>query len=160
MKYVVEQDQVVGMSGTFSTPGFEKTNPALEDKQISGDFLNFEHTDGLNMISIESEYFYSLWNHGKDFDFALFAGVGLGAMVPKTNVKMLNYERNDEFHLAGYATSVKGGFEVTFFHNWFFRGLAKFGYTNLGDVLTTSQGDAAAQSFYFDEYIGAIGYRF
>jgi hypothetical protein len=160
MKYVVEQGQIVSISGTINTPGFEKSNPDAENKEINSDFLSFEHTDGLNMISIETEYFYSLWNHGKDFDFALFGGAGIGVMVPKTNVKMLNYKRNDEFHLAGYATSVKAGFEFTFFHNWFFRGLAKFGYTNLGDVLTTSEGSTAAQSFYFEEYIGAMGYRF
>lgn len=160
MKYVVESDQVVAMTGTISTPGFEKTDPSRENKLLDGSFMNFEHTDGLNMISVETEYFHSLWSHGKDFDLAVFAGAGFGAMVPKTNVKMLNYKRNDEFHLAGYATSIKTGFEFTFFHNWFFRGLVKFGYTNLGDVLTTSKGDKAAQSFYFEEYIGAIGYRF
>ena len=160
MKYVVEQGQVVGMSGTVSTPGFEKADPTRESKTITSDFMNFEHTDGLNMISIETEYFHSLWNHGKDFDFALFAGAGLGAMVPKTNVKMLSYKRNDEWHLAGYGTTLKGGFEFTFYHNWFFRGVAKFGYANLGDVLTTSEGGTASQSFYFEEYIGAIGYRF
>jgi len=160
MKYVVEADQIVSMSGTISTPGFEKTAASREDKKLDEDFMNFEHTDGLNMISIETEYFHSLWNHGQDYDFALFAGAGFGAMVPKTNVRMLNYKRNDEFHLAGYATSVKAGFEFTFFHNWFFRALTKLGYTNLGDVLTTSEGGKAAQSFYFEEYIGAIGYRF
>jgi hypothetical protein len=160
MKYVLEADQVVGLSGTIDTPGFEKTDPSREDKQLTDDFMNFEHTDGLNMISLETEYFYSLWNHGKDYDFALFAGAGAGLMIPKTNVKMLDYDRNDEFHLAGYATSVKGGFEFTFLHNWFFRGMAKFGYTNMDDVLTTSEGGKASQTFYFDEYIGAIGYRF
>ena len=160
MKYVLEENQIVGLSGTIDTPGFEKTDPSREDKQFSSDFMSFEHTDGLNMISLETEYFYSLWNHGKDYDFALFAGAGAGLMIPKTNVKMLNYDRNDEFHLAGYATSIKGGFEFTFFHNWFLRGMAKFGYTNMDDVLTTSDGEKASQTFYFDEYIGAIGYRF
>lgn len=160
MKYVVEEDQVVGITGTINTPGFEKTNPARENKVISKDFMSFEHTDGLNMIALETEYFHSLWNYGNEFDFAVFAGAGVGAMIPKTNVKMLNYKRNDEWHLAGYATSIKTGFEFTFYHNWFFRGVAKFGYTNLGDVLTTSEGSTAAQAFYFEEYIGAVGYRF
>lgn len=160
MKYVVEQGQVVGMTGTISTPGFEKTNPSREQKVLTEDFMNFEHTDGLNMIALETEYFHSLWNYGNEFDFALLAGAGIGAMIPKTNVKMMNYKRNDEWHLSGYATTLKAGFELTFFHNWFFRGVAKFGYTNLGDVLTTSEGGTAAQSFYFEEYIGAIGYRF
>lgn len=161
MKYVLEQGQIVGLSGTISTPGdHTKTDPAKEEKEINGDFMNFEHTDGLNMISIETEYFHSLWNHGKDFDFALFAGAGAGLMYPKTNVQMLGYERNDEFHLAGYATSVKGGFEFTFFHNWFFRGLVKFGHVDMDDILTTNEGGKASQKFYFDEYIGAIGYRF
>jgi hypothetical protein len=161
MKYVLEQGQVVGLSGTISAPGDHvKTDPKRENKEISSDFMNFEHTDGLNMISVETEYFHSLWNHGKDFDFALFAGAGAGLMYPKTNVKMLNSKRSDEFHVAGYATSVKGGFEFTFFHNWFFRGLVKFGHVDMDDILTTNEGGKASQKFYFDQYIGAIGYRF
>jgi hypothetical protein len=160
MKYVLEDNQIVSITGTISAPGFEKTDPAPADQQLTDEFMNFEHTDGLNMISFETEYFYSLWNYGKDYDFALFGGAGVGLMVPKSNVKMLDYKRNDEWHLAGYATSIKGGFEFTFLHNWFFRGVAKFGYTNMDDVLTTSEGGKASQTFYFDEYIGAIGYRF
>lgn len=160
MKYVLEQDQIVGLSGTISAAGFEKSDPARTDQQLTDDFITFEHTDGLNVISLETEYFHSLWHYRKDYDFALFAGAGAGLMYPKTNVKMLGYDRNDEFHLSGYSTSIKGGFEFTFLHNWFFRGVAKFGYVDMDDILTTSEGGRASQTFYFDEYIGAIGYRF
>lgn len=160
MKYVLEEGQVTGISGTFNTPDFEKTDPVYEEKELTREFIKFEHTDGLNIIALETEYFHSLWNHGTDYDFALFAGAGAGLMYPKTNSRLLGKKRNDEFHLSGYATSVKGGFEITFLHNWFFRGIAKFGYIDMNDVLTTSDGGKASQTFYFDEYIGAIGYRF
>lgn len=160
MKYVLEQGQTVGLSGTIDTPEFEKTDPAREEKQITGDFINFEHTDGLNVISLETEYFHSLWNYGNDYDFALFTGAGAGLMFPKTNAKILGKDRNDEFHLSGYSTSVKAGFEVTFLHDWFFRAVAKYGYIDMDDILTTNDDGKASQTFYFDEYIGAIGYRF
>ena len=160
MKYVVEQGQTVKITGTIDTPGFEKSNTNAEQKEIDGDFMNFEHTDGLNMISLETEKFFSLWNYGRQHDIALMIGGGAGAMYPKTNVQMLGYDRRDEFHLAGYAASVKTGVEFTFKHNWFFRAVAKFGYTDMNDILTTKEGGKASQKFYFEEYIGAVGYRF
>jgi hypothetical protein len=30
----------------------------------------------------------------------------------------------------------------------------------MSDVLTSNKGDKADQTFYFDEYIGSVGYRF
>lgn len=160
MKYVLEEDQIAGITGTIDTPGFEKTDPSYEDKVLTRDFIKFEHTDGLNIIAIETEYFYSLWSHGKDYDFALLGGAGAGLMYPKTNSKLLGKDRNDEFHLSGYSTSLKAGVEFTFLHNWFFRAVAKFGYVDMDDVLTTNDGGKASQTFYFEEYIGAVGYRF
>lgn len=160
MKYVMVQDQTVDISGTIVNPGFERPDPTRGQQQLTGDFLTFEHTDGLNMISLETEYFLPLWNLGNEFDFALFTGAGAGIMYPKSNVKLLSGQRNDEWHVAGYATSIKFGAETTLWHNYFIRILVKYGYVDMDDILTSNKGDKASQTFYFDEYIGAFGYRF
>jgi hypothetical protein len=55
---------------------------------------------------------------------------------------------------------VKFGFEATLWKQFFFRFVGKYGYADMNDVLTSSQGDKADQTFYYDEYIGAFGLRF
>lgn len=163
MKYVVTQGQTLKVTGTIDNAGdgyTAKPNPAAEQRTLQGQFVHFEHTDGLNAITLETEKFYSLWNHNQKHDIALFAGLGGGIMYPKTNAKILGYSRNDEFHVSGYTASVKAGVELTIYHNWFFRGMIKHGYVNMDDILTTNQGGKAEQTFYYDQYIGVFGYRF
>ena len=113
MKYVVTRGQAATLSGRIATPGFEKHNPAAERKILSGDFMSFEHTDGLNMISLETEAFHSVWKLGSDYELAVLAGVGLGIMYPKSNIKLLGHARSDRFHVAGHARLVKTGFEIS-----------------------------------------------
>jgi hypothetical protein len=160
MKYVMVQDQTVTMTGTISRPGFERTDPSAAEQKLTDDFLTYEHTDGFNMISLETERYLPLFAIGTDFDLAVFAGGGAGILFPKSNVKLLSGERNDEWHVAGHATVLKIGVEATLWHNWFLRFLGKYGYADMNDVLTSNRGDKADQKFYFDEYIGALGYRF
>jgi hypothetical protein len=160
MKYVMVQDQTVDISGTINRPGFERTDPARGQQKLTADFLDYEHTDGFNMISLETERFLPLWSWGNKMDLAVFAGIGAGILYPKSNVKLLSGERNDEWHVAGYATTVKVGVEATLWKGFFFRFLGKYGHADMDDVLTSNKGDKADQSFYFDEYIGVFGYRF
>ncbi|WP_369856424.1 hypothetical protein [Candidatus Thalassolituus haligoni] len=161
MKYVMVQDQTVSMTGTNDRNGFEKTDPAAEDVVLTEDFLTYEHTDGFNQISLETEAYLPVWQHGADMDIALFAGAGAGIMYPKSNVKLMSGDRNDEWHVAGYSTLVKIGVEANVWQGLFVRFIGKYGYVNMNDVLTShDSSDKARQKIYYDEYIGAIGYRF
>ncbi|WP_338352760.1 hypothetical protein [Thalassolituus oleivorans] len=160
MKYVMVQDQTVDISGTILKPGFARTDPAVGQKQLTSDFLTYEHTDGFNMISLETEGYLPVWQWQDKFDVALFAGGGGGVLFPKSNVKLLSGERNDEWHVAGYASVLKLGVEATVWKRVFVRFLGKFGYADMSDVLTSNTGDKADQTFYFDEYVGSVGYRF
>ncbi|MFC3681215.1 hypothetical protein [Bacterioplanoides pacificum] len=160
MKYVMEQNQSVAASGYIDRAGFERRYQAGDREVLSNDFLTYEHTDGFNLISLETEGYLPLWNWQDRMDLALLAGFGGGVLYPKSNVKLLSGERNDEWHVAGYSTLVKIGLEATLWKDFFFRFMGKFGYADMNDVLTSNRGDKADQTFYYDEYIGVFGLRF
>ncbi|MAD44880.1 MAG: hypothetical protein CMI02_18360 [Oceanospirillaceae bacterium] len=160
MKYVMVEDQTVNASGEINRNGIVRDYSDGDTEVLSDDFLSYEHTDGFNMISLETEKYLPLLNWQNKMDFALFAGFGAGVLYPKSNVRLLGGERNDEWHVAGYSTSVKVGFEASLWKGFFFRFLGKYGYADMDDVLTSNHGDKASQKFYYDEYIGVFGLRF
>ena len=156
MKYVMTPDQTVAISGQIN-------GVAQSGNQVLGtNYLNFEHTDGLNILSLEIEKQRPVEWFGTRFPTKVFALAGLGIVVPKSNVtlNMLGRARNDQFHLAGYSVGVGAGLEVDLYKDIFFRTAYKFGYVNLPDVLTSAQGDKASHQFTYNELLIAVGLRF
>jgi len=156
MKYVVGQGQSVPISGQI-------LGVAQSGNQVIGEnWLNYEHTDGLNIVSLELEKQRPVDWFGDSRTARVFALAGVGILVPKTNVTMhmINQVRNDQFHVAGYSVGVGAGFEKDFLKNFFFRSAYKFGYVNMPDVLTSSRGDKASQNFTYNELLIAAGLRF
>ena len=47
-------------------------------------------------------------------------GIGGGVLLPKTNAKLLNKDRHDDFHLSGYGVSAKIGLNFTIFKYWIY----------------------------------------
>ena len=160
MKYVMVQDQTVDASGDIDRNGIQRDYGLDGSEKLTKDFLTFEHTDGFNQISLETEGSLPVFNWKDRVDLALFAGFGVGIMYPKSNVTLLGGERNDEWHVAGHSTLVKVGFEASLWKDFFFRFIGKYGYADMDDVLTSNKGDKASQKIYYDEYIGALGMRF
>jgi len=156
MKYVVTPDQVVGISGQIN--GVAQSG----NQVLATNYLNFEHTDGLNIISLEYEKQREVEWFGSRFPSRVFALGGVGIVVPKSNVtlNMLGRSRNDEFHLAGYSLGVGMGLEIDFYKDFFFRSAYKYGYVNLPDVVTSSLNDKASHSFTYSELLFLIGVRF
>ena len=75
-----------------------------EPLMIDEDFLQFEHTDGLNYINIEISRVDNLgdffkWN-SKKFQLNVLESIGAGVLYPKTNSTLLSKERYDDFHLS------------------------------------------------------------
>jgi hypothetical protein len=156
MKYVMTPDQTVAISGQIN-------GVAQSGNQVLGtNYLNFEHTDGLNILSLEIEKQRPVEWFGTRFPTKVFALAGLGIVVPKSNItlNMLGRARNDQFHLAGYSVGVGAGLEVDLYKDIFFRTAYKFGYVNLPDVLTSAQGDKASHQFTYNELLIAVGLRF
>jgi len=166
MKYVMQQDQVLKMNGFIqnsNTPYDGVYNNI--NMPLASDFLKFEHTDGLNYINVEIRRFDTILNlrrfHLPNIDLNITEGVGIGALLPKTNTTLLGNERYDEFHLAGYGASAFVGFNITFFEYFFIQTELKTGYINMPDIRTTKfSSDRADENFLFLQSNILVGANF
>ena len=168
MKYVMRTGQTANVSGTINVPedhpgyvynGTYNNTPTV----LTEDFLDFEHTDGLNYINAEFarvddiSKLFRIGNTDK-FQVNITEGIGGGILYPRTNAKVLGMPRNDEFHVAGYGFSAKAGLNLTFLKYFFVTGELKGGYIDMYDVRTTQKGpDRAHHHFAFFERIVAVG---
>ena len=165
MKYVMYQYKTVDLKGYYPNPGtYSETQPG-DKVWLTEDFLTFEHTDGLNYVNAEVSRHddiakltkLNLGNPDK-VQFNLTEGLGAGILYPKTNTKLLDKERHDDFHISGYGVSAKAGLNITFFKYFYLQGELKGGYINMPDIRTTqSADDRASQEFYFFQKIIAFG---
>ena len=166
MKYVMQQNQTVKMNGKIS---------ALETKYdgvynssdiiLTDDFLTFEHTDGLNYLSLAISRVDKIFDFNKlrikHIDMSFTEGVGIGALMPRTNTKLLNKKRHDKYHLAGYGLDAKIGLNILFYKHFFIQSELKSGYINMPDIRTTeSKSDKAAQHFFYVQNNIVLGVLF
>lgn len=162
MKYVMDQKQNVGFIGHISDPTYAAMVQNGQVVNLSDEkFLTFEHTDGLNYINIGAEKFENLYSI-KGFDLEFSYGAGLGALFPKSNVKLFGNERSDRFHLAGFGADVRTSFNAIFAKHIMLRLEGKLGYINMPDIKTTlnNRPDKASQDFFFAQANVGIGYIF
>ena len=158
MKYVVKDNQTVPISGQI-----QGTSRSGTIDLNASTFGHYEHTDGLNILSLEYEKQKQVDWFGASMPSRLFGLVGAGVVYPKSNVTLAitGRPRNDQFHVAGYSLGLGTGLEVDVYSRFFVRTTAKVGYVNLPDVKTSAlPGDKASQSFYYAELILALGVRF
>jgi len=76
-------------------------NYANDNIIIKPGFLSLEHADGLNYINSEFRRVDNLIAT-KHIRVNFTEGIGAGILLPKTNCTLINNERYDEFHLAGF----------------------------------------------------------
>jgi len=154
MKYVVEQGQSVKINGFIEGSGSEYDGIYNNDDiVIQEGFLEFEHTDGLNYANVEIRRFDEVHYFSEKIQLNLFAGAGIGGLYPKTNTTLLNKDRYDEFHLAGFGLHALIGANFTFFKYFFIQTEFKGGYINMQDIRTTEfKTDSASQQFFFAQY--------
>lgn len=135
MKYVMRQNQNVIINGNIQTgnPDFDGVynNQSIT---LTEDFLKFEHTDGLNYITIGVNRFdnfnHLLGIYTANFEVNLEEGFDMGLLYPRTNTTLLGKERYDEFHISGYGLSAKAGLNLTFFKHFYLQSDLKIGYIN------------------------------
>jgi len=152
MKYVMQADQVVKISGLIDSTGTVYDGIYNNDElTLSKDFLRFEHTDGLNYINVEFRRFDEIINLNK-VRINLTEGIGIGALYPKTNTTLFDNATYDEFHLAGYGISAVVGLNVTFYKYFFIQSEFKGGFINMPDIrITMNESDKANQHFFFTQ---------
>jgi len=171
MKYVVSQEQTVKINGNINLPVTESGSSYNgtynnDDILINEDFLLFEHTNGLNYVFAEFSRFddissiFNIQNTDK-FQVNITEGLGGGIIYPKTNTTLLQKDRYDEFHLAGYGVSINAGINLTFFKYFYTEFDLKGGFINLPDIRTTSNtAESASQHFFYFQRIISVGGRF
>jgi len=82
-------------------------------------------------------------------------------LLPRTNTTLLNKERYDEFHLAGYGIAAVSGVQIGIMEHYFAQMEVKGGFINLPDIRTTkSKSDKARQHFWFSQLNIAFGGNF
>jgi hypothetical protein len=158
MKYVLDQNQMLDISGTISQAGPYKGTYNRTALPMAENFLKYEHTDGLNFLNVELEKYFHLWKY-KQLEIQGIASASIGALMPKTNVTFLNYPRNDAFHLAGFGALVSPGIKISY-KNIFFRYMAKGGYMHMPDIKLHSSMyySRAQQNILLLERVGCLGY--
>ncbi len=164
MKYVFQSDQIATIDGFVDSSASEKYAKVYDNKltKITNDFLGYEHTDGLNVISLELDY-HELFFETYDRKFAvdLVAGVGLGATVPKTNAYLFGEFGNDAFHLAGGGFTGNVGLKLYLFKHFFIHPTTKFGYLMMPNVATNGlEIDKASQNIAFFQGNFTIGFQY
>lgn len=153
MKYVVRHAQSVRINGRIDIPTSNYFgNYQGENITLAKDFLQLEHTDGLNYINTEIRRHDDIFKFGF-ITLQLNTGIGAGILVPRTDATLLMFERHDKFHLAGYGMGAMVGLQVKFANHFFIQSELKGGYINMPDIRPTSSADdVAKQSFRFFQY--------
>ncbi|MBK7966181.1 MAG: hypothetical protein IPK10_13465 [Bacteroidetes bacterium] len=158
MKYVMQQNQTVKINGGISdTVAHYEGLYSNEDITLTSDFLQFEHTDGLNYLNFELRRFDNILKY-KKLKLNITEGFGMGTIMPRTNTTLLSKERYDQFHFAGYGVGALIGLNLTI-NNWFFiQSELKGGYINMPDIRTTKNKiDQASQHFFFTQFNFELG---
>lgn len=166
MKYVMKQNQTVKINGYIDGSGTDYDHSYKNEPiELTENFLKFEHTNGLNYLNLELRRMDNLFNQKnlriKNIEINLVEGVGAGILYPKTDVTLLSFERNDQWHLAGYGANIMAGLNITLFRHFFIQAEAKGGYINMPNVLTTNfKDDHAKQHFFFAQANYNLGFIF
>lgn len=165
MKYVVKGYQTVKINGEINagTPFDGVYNN--DDIRLTNEFLQMEHTDGLNYVNLEVKRFDEIGHligiNSKNFQLSLTEGIGAGFLYPRTDIKLFNQNERDEFQISGWGVSVGAGLNLTFFKHFFVQSDLKYGYINMPNIRTTANPeDTASQSFTFFEKTIVFGARF
>ena len=164
MKYVVDLNQVVRMSGVINESASPYYSGAYLNRAVllEYDLLNFEHTDGFNLVSLDAEYKRPVYLHPSRH-FAVEWMLGAGGMWPvtKTDVRVFGKGINNDFQIPGLAFAGKTGLKFYFFKRLFVMAETKVGYATLPSIrLEQSAATSAAHNFFFWEKTGAIGFNF
>jgi hypothetical protein len=161
MKYVMDNNQYARMSGVVHANASEKYAGSYlnETVLISPDLLKFEHTDGLNLISLDIERSFLLYKTpGRRFAIHFNTAVGGFLVVPKSDVRVFGEGSNNNFHVAGYCMNLRSGIRLEFLRNLFFQVDTRGGYMSLPSIFVkTGSSQLADQNIRFLEFYASIG---
>ena len=164
MKYVVEPDQVVRMDGYVNGSRSIQytTTEGSRDVKLTSDFLTYEHTDGLNLLSVDVDHYDPLWSSTDGrFRLRAYEGLHTGPVIPRSDVRLFGTGLNNRFNIAGVGVGAQVGLHFSFFQHFYLRNTLKAGWIDLTHVLTTgNDADHASQHFWFVQHAIVLGAQF
>lgn len=164
MKYVVRADQTVRMDGYVNSSRSMQytTNEGSRDVALAADFLQFEHTDGLNLLSLDADHWDLLWRDVRDrARLSLYEGLHAGPVIPRSDVRLFGEGLNNRFNVAGYGIGAQLGLHLSFLRHFFLRNTLRAGMIDLPRVLTTGRDeDHCSQRFWFVQHNIVVGGQF
>jgi hypothetical protein len=164
MKYVVVNDQVVRMDGyadeSLSNQGTGQRGS--RDVALTEDFLRYEHSDGLNLLSVDLDHYNTLWTSASGKQrLRFYQGAHAGPVIPRSDVRLFGSGVNNRFNIAGFGVGAQVGLHFTFFKHFYLRNAVKAGWIDLPNVLTTGKDvDHAKQHFWFVQHAIVFGGQF
>lgn len=162
MKYVMNQYQTVKINGFINgTSTFYDKIYSNENIELIPEFLEFEHTDGLNYINIELNRNEKIQLYKKGLQLNVMMGASTGIIYPRTRVVLLNKSLHDQWHLSGYGATIHTGLNIEILNHFFVQDQIKVGFINMPSIVTTYfKKDRAKQHFTFLQNNVVLGYRF
>lgn len=164
MKYVMNSDQHVSLSGSIDTSASQTYAGTYDnsDFYLKSDFLLFEHTDGLNFITAELDYVSTLWtSQNKKFWLENRSGIAPGVLYPRTDVYIFEEYGPNIWNLAGGGIALKSEMRINMWKYFFIQTTAKAGLLFLPKIQTTGiEGEYAKQNIQFLEGFWAVGANF
>ena len=171
MKYVVDIPQTVPIYGQIGEKISKDNSPTGklagnyngEKIELTEDVLTYEHTDGFNYANVEVERYDDIWvAPAGNTSLTLETGLGAGAFIPRSDVRLFGIGRNNNWNVAGYGISAKLGLK---FHVWkhvYLQNTTRIGFANLKNVHTTGFNDLdkASQKIKYLENMWVIGVQF
>jgi len=149
MKYVVDQFQDVEISGSINEGSVYDGVYENDNINLEKDFLQFEHTDGLNYIHLEINR-VDRFLQTRFVDFNITEGFSFAGMVPRSDIILLDKEERDKYRLTGYGMGVKVGVNICFFNYFYIQSEAKGGFIHMPNIKTNpNDKDGAKQSFFY-----------
>ncbi|MDB9984001.1 hypothetical protein OAE00_00600 [bacterium] len=163
MKYYMILNQNLEIEGQISPQASEKYADTYNNTShdVPFRFLYFHHSDGLNYANIEIEYNFPLWTSlNMKHSWEVVGNLGIGLVVPKTYVMILNDDVDNRFHIAGGGISAKVGTRFNFFKYFYIEAASKNGFVVMPNVLVNNEKNATAnQRFGWTQFYGALGFN-
>lgn len=161
MKYVMVQNQTVKMSGVIDTSSSKIFAGTYlnTDKDLTADFLTFEHTNGLNLYTVNFEYLLPVYQSlNNKFHVGVNMSVGGFVVLTKTEVHYFGHGLDNHFHISGVCVPVSIGPRIDFLKYFFAGAEFKAGYMHLPWViLQNNKIDLANHDFTFLEHYVIVG---
>lgn len=162
MKYVMNQNQTVKMTGFIrDSSSIYQGDFNGQSVVLTGNFLELEHTDGLNYLNAEITRTDPVIRINKHLQLNTITGLGVGFMYPRTRCMLMNRNLNDQWHVSGYGVSANLGVNLGLGKHFYLQSAAKMGWINMPNIVVSgNKADKASQHFSFLQTQILLGYKF